>query len=193
MSPTTAVGIGGIDLTDDHYTVVQSLIRNKYNVLDSAGNVVLRGKQKFLKMKEEFPVVDSDGDPVFTVKAGGILDIAGDYTIVDEGTDEPVVTLEKNWTLLVQKWKLRDPETDAVIAQITSRGKLVSLLRSIVSLLQFLPHKYEITDADGAHVGTIAGKLSIKDRYVITIDDASSVPREAVVAAAMVIDAIENN
>jgi uncharacterized protein YxjI len=193
MQSTSGGEITGVDLTDDRYTVVQALIRNKYEALDSAGNVILRGKQKLLKMKEEFPVVDSDGNPVFTVKAGGILDIAGDYTIVDDQTDEPVVTLDKNWTLLVHKWQLRDPDTEEVIAEITSRGKLVSLLRSMVSVLQFLPHKYEITDAEGDHVGTIAGQLSIKDKYEITIDDASDVPKEAVVAAAMVIDAIEAN
>jgi uncharacterized protein YxjI len=193
MPPATDGSIAGIDLDDDRYTVVQSLIRNKYKALDSAGNVILRGKQKLLKMKEEFPVVDSDGEPVFTVKAGGILDIAGDYTIVDDRTDEPVVTLDKNWTLFVHKWQLRDPDTEEVVAQIASRGKIVSALRSMVSLLQFLPHKYEITDADGNHVGTIAGRLSIRDTYDVTIDDASTVPKEAVVAAAMVIDAIENN
>jgi hypothetical protein len=56
-----------------------------------------------------------------------------------------------------------------------------------------IPHKYEISDADGNHVGNIEGQFSIKDRYEITIDDASNVPKEAVVAGAMVIDAIQGN
>jgi uncharacterized protein YxjI len=185
--------IEGIDLNDDEYTVVQSLIRNKYKALDAAGNVVFRGKQKMLKMKEEFPFVDGDGDPVFTVTAGGILDVAGDYTLTDDATDEPVIVLDKNFTFLVHKWAIRDPETEAVLARIDSRGKLVSFLRSLSSLFNLLPHKYEITDGDGDHVGTIEGQFSIRDKYDITIDDASSVPKEAIVAAAMVIDALENN
>jgi len=37
-----------------------------------------------LKMKEEFPV-DADGNEVFTVKAGGIIDVAGNYVLSDAG------------------------------------------------------------------------------------------------------------
>ncbi|PSQ35467.1 hypothetical protein BRD05_04945, partial [Halobacteriales archaeon QS_9_70_65] len=65
--------------------------------------------------------------------------------------------------------------------------------RNNLPLGELIPHKYEITDADGGHVGRIEGQLSVRDRYEITIDDASSVPKEAVVAAAMVIDAIQGN
>ena len=188
--------ISGVDLSDDRYTVVQSLIRNKYKAMDEAGNVVLRGKQKLLRMKEEFPFTDADGEPVFTVKAGGILDVAGDYTLTDDRTDEPVVVLDKKWTLFSDHWKVRDPDTEALLAEITSKSKLVMFLKHmpyVGAFFQLLPHKYEIVDADGGHVGSVDGQFSIKDRYEVEIDDAESVPREAVVAAAMVIDAIEGN
>lgn len=188
--------ISGIDLSDDRYTVVQSLIRNKYKATDEAGDVVLRGKQKLLKMKEEFPFTDADGEPVFTVKAGGILDVAGDYTLTDDRTEEPVVVLDKKWTLFADHWKVRDPDSEALIAEITSKSKLVMFLKHVPyvgALFQLLPHKYEIVDADGEHVGSVDGQFSIRDRYEVEIDDASDVPREGVVAAAMVIDAIEGN
>jgi uncharacterized protein YxjI len=55
------------------------------------------------------------------------------------------------------------------------------------------PHEYEITDQTGDHVGDISGQLSLTDTYDISIDDASDVPKEAIVAAAMVIDAIQGN
>jgi hypothetical protein len=42
-------------------------------------------------------------------------------------------------------------------------------------------------------VGNIGGKLSFRDRYAIKIDDAGNVPKEVVIAAAMVIDAIQNH
>ncbi|EMA51046.1 LURP-one-related/scramblase family protein [Halococcus salifodinae] len=183
----------GIELTGDEYRVVQSLFRNKYRAYDSAGELVLQGKQKMLKMKEEFPFVGPDGDPVFTVKAGGILDVAGNYTLTDDATGEPVVVLDENYTLLTDRWKLRDPDTESVIAEITSQSTLVEALRYFSDVFSILPHKYEITDADGDHVGSIEGKLSLKDEYVVRIDDASDVPKEAIVAAAMVIDAIEGN
>jgi uncharacterized protein YxjI len=193
MTRSASGPITGLDLTDEEYTVVQSLVRNKYKAMNSAGNVVLRGKQKMLKMKEEFPFVDADGEPVFTVTAGGVFDVAGDYTLTDDATEEPVVVLEKHWTLFVHKWTLRDPETEAEIAQINSKHKIATFLRSLHWIFQLIPNAYEITDDGGELVGTIDGQLSIKDRYDITIDDASNVPREAVVAAAMVIDALEGN
>lgn len=188
--------IAGVELTGDRYTVEQSLIRNRYRALDAGGNVVIRGKQKMFRMREEFPFVDADGEPVFTVKAGGILDVAGDYTLTDDRTGEPVVVLDKRWTLFSDHWKVRDPETEALIAEITSKSKLVMFLKHLPyvgAIFQLLPHEYEITDPGGGHVGSIDGQFSIRDRYAIEIDDAGDVPKEAVIAAAMVIDAIEGN
>jgi uncharacterized protein YxjI len=190
---TSEYDIAGIELTDDRYTVDQSLVRNKYKATDSADNVVLRGKQKMFKMKEEFPFEDADGNDVFTVKAGGILDVAGDYTLSDDQTGEEIVVLDHNWTVFVDHWKLRDPGTEAVVAEIKSKNKLLEVARSFVGLANLIPEKYEITDADGDHVGSIDGQFSLNDQYEVTIDDRSEVPGEAVVAAAMVIDAIEGN
>ena len=193
MATADSVDIQGVDLTDDRYTVEQSLIRNKYAASDADGNTVLRGKQKMFKMKEEFPFTDGDGNEVFTVKAGGIMDVAGNYVLSDAQTGEDLVVLDNDFSIFQDTWTIRDTDTESKIAQIDSRGALVTLARHYVPLGTLIPHKYEITDADGGHVGNVNGQLSIKDRYEISIDDASEVPKEAVVAAAMVIDAIQGN
>jgi uncharacterized protein YxjI len=185
--------IAGIELDDDSYTVVQGFVRNKYKALDSEGNVVLRGKQKLMKLKEQFPFVDADGEEVFEVKAGGIVDIAGNYLLTDSRTGEDLVILDNDYSILQDRWTIRDAETEAKLAEITSRGAAVTIARNVVPFGHFIPHKYEITDASGDHVGDIDGQFSLKDTYQITIDDASDVPKEAVVAAAMVIDAIQGN
>jgi uncharacterized protein YxjI len=194
MATSERPSFSTVDLTDDRYTVEQSLIRNKYAAEDASGTVVLRGKQQLFKLKERFPFVDGQGNEAFTVRAGGIVDVAGNYVITDAGTDEQVVVLDNDFSILRDTWRVRDPETEAVLAEITSRGAGVTLARSLLPVVgPLIPHKYEITDADGGHVGRIEGDVSIRDRYRITIDDASTVPREAVVAAAMVIDAIQGN
>mgnify|MGYP000123809795 FL=1 len=194
MSETRTPDIQGLELTDDRYTVEQSLIRNKYRAEDADGNAVLRGKQKLFKMKEEFPFVDSDGNEVFTVKAGGILDVAGNYVLSDAQTGEQIVILDNDFSIFQDTWTIRDAQTEAAIARIDSRGAMVTLARSFVPIVgPLIPHKYEITDADGKHVGNITGQLSLKDRYDIIIDDASDVPKEPIIAAAMVIDAIQGN
>ncbi|QSG13265.1 Uncharacterized protein HSBGL_2871 [Halapricum desulfuricans] len=193
MSQRGAYTIEGIDLTDDRYTVVQSLVRNKYRAEDADGDIVLRGKQKMFKMKEEFPFVDSDGNEVFTVKAGGIIDVAGDYILSDARTGEDVVILDNDYSIFQDTWKIRDARDERKLAEINSRGAAVTLARNVVPFGGWIPHKYEITDVDGDHVGNISGQFSLKDTYDITIDDASDVPKEPIVAAAMVIDAIQGN
>ena len=184
--------ISTVDLSDDRYEVKQSLVRNKYAVRDSAGDVVLRGKQKMFKLKEEFPFVTGDGEDAFSVKAGGILDVGGNYAIVDAGTGEEVVVLDEDYSLFVENWTVRDPETGEALATIKSKNKLLSGLRHLVSVANFIPNKYEIFDADGGHVGDIEGQFSMRDAYTVTVDDASDVPKEAVVAAACILDALEN-
>jgi uncharacterized protein YxjI len=191
-SASNGYGISTVDLTDDSYEVRQSLIRNKYVVRDSAGDVVLRGKQKMFKLKEEFPFVTGDGRDAFSVKAGGILDVAGNYTITDAGTGEDVVVLDEDLSFFAENWTVRDPETGAELASIRSKNKLLSALRHLISVANLIPNKYEIFDADGAHVGDIEGQFSLRDAYTVTIDDASTVPKEPVIAAACILDALEN-
>ncbi len=185
--------LSAIDLGGNRYTVEQSLIRNKYKAYDENGNVILRAKQKLFKMKEEFPFVDAEGNEVFTVKAGGIMDVAGNYAIIDAQTGEQVAVLDNDYSLFQDTWTIRDGQTEAKLAEINSRGAAVTLVRNLVPFGEIIPHKYEITDQQGIHVGNIDGQLSLKDRYDISIDDASNVPKEVVIAAAMVIDAIQGN
>lgn len=184
--------ISTVDLDDDRYVVKQAMVRNKYVVRDSAGTVALRGKQKMLKMKEEFPFVNGDDEDAFTVKAGGIMDIAGNYTITDAGTGEEVVVLDEDYSLFAENWTIRDPDTGEALATIRSKSKLLSVARHLVVLANLVPNRYEIFDPEGDHVGDITGQLSLKDTYTVTIDDASDVPKEAVLASACVLDALEN-
>ncbi|QGA83878.1 Uncharacterized protein LC1Hm_2846 [Halomicrobium sp. LC1Hm] len=193
MSALSKYDIQGLDLTDNSYTVEQSLVRNKYKAMDAAGNVVVRGKQKMLKMKEEFPFTDGDGNEVFTVKAGGIIDVAGNYVLSDAQTGEDLVVLDNDYSVMQDTWTIRDAGDERAIAKIDSRGAAVTLARNLLPFGEIIPHKYEITDVDGNHVGSIEGQLSLRDRYEITIDNASNVPKEAVIAASMVIDAIQGN
>ena len=186
--------ITGIALDDDSYTVIQGVVRNKYKALDSAGTTVLRGKQELFKLKEKFPFVDADGEAVFTVTASSIIDVAGDYVLSDAATDEPVVILDNDFSMLQDTWTIRDPDTREALAEIDSRGAGVTLARNLLPFGELIPHKYEITDPQGGHVGSIDGQFTLlKDRYEVTIDDASRVRKEPILAAAMVIDAIQNN
>lgn len=182
-----------VDFTDDTYTVRQSFIRNKYGVYNSSGEKVLGAKQKLFKMKEEFPFTDPEGNVVFRIKAKRRLDIAGDYGIIDEETGDTVATLNKEFSIFKHVWRIKDPETDGLIATIESRGKLVGVLRSFSDLADLLPHKYTIYSADGDQIGSIKGKFSLKDTYKLELGELGNIPKEVVVAASVAIDALEDN
>lgn len=182
-----------IDLSDDNYTVKQSFIRNKYAVYNSDGVKVIGAKQKLFKMKEEFPFTDSEGNVIFRIKAKRRLDIAGDYGIIDEETGSTIAILTKEFSILKHNWKIKDPDTEALLATIESRGKMVGLIRTLSDIADFLPHKYTIYNSDRDEIGKIKGKWSLKDTYSIELGELGKVPREAVITAACTIDALEAN
>lgn len=182
-----------IDFSDDNYTVKQSFIRNKYAVYDSSGQKVIGAKQKLFKMKEEFPFTDPEGNTVFRIKAKRRLDIAGDYGIIDEETGDTIAILSKEFSIFNHIWKIKDPETEALWATIESRGKIIGLIRTLSDMADFLPHKYTIYNSDRDEIGKIKGKWSLRDTYDVELGELGKVPREAVVAAACTIDALEAN
>lgn len=192
MAESTAHGFSRVDLEGEEYEVKQSAVRNKYAIRDGDGEVVLRGKQKMLKAKEEFPFHTPDEEEAFRVKAEGILDVGGSYTITDAGTEEPVVVLDEDYSILVENWTVRDPDSGTALATIESASKPLSALRHLVGAANLIPNRYEIRDPDGDTVGAIRGEFSLRDTYTVTVDTDGDVPREAVVAAACVIDALEN-
>jgi uncharacterized protein YxjI len=192
MAQSETHGITALDFTDTEYTVEQSFVRNKYKAVNSDEETVLKGKQKLFKAKEEFPFIDGDGNEAFTVKASRIIDIAADYSLIDSQTGDEIAILDNDFSIFQDTWKIRDPNDQSMIAEINSRGALVTLAREKLPFGQWIPHKYEITDASGNHVGSIDGQFSFRDQFDISIDDASTVPKETVLAAAMVIDAIQN-
>lgn len=184
--------IGGIDLSDDEYVVTQAWIRSKYKVEDSSGNVVLRGKKKRFKMKEDFPFKTPDGDVAFRVKAQNIMDVAGDYNLVDEASGETFAVIQKEFTLFQHVYRIRSPDGD-LWATIESESAAVMALKSYVGILSILPHSYTITDGSGSEIGTIEERFSLRDKYDVSLGDTGDVPREAIMAAAVAIDALEEN
>lgn len=168
--------ITNVELNDNRYTIKQSLIRNKYKLLDSDDEVVLRGKQEMFNLAEEFPFVNGQDEEAFTVKAEGIMDVAGSYTLIDSATDEAVVVLDEEISMFVENWTVRDPETGSPLATVESKNKILSALRHVSDLANIAPNKYEIFNTNGEKIGEIAGQLALKDTYEVTMDESSEVP-----------------
>ena len=191
MADSTARGvIGGLDLTSDRYVIKRSLVRSKYRVEDDAGNTVLKGKKKRFKLKEEFPFTDPEGNVVFRVKATNLLDVAGNYTLIDEASGEAVAVIEKAYTLFKHVYRIRSPD-GTLWATIESESVLIMAAKEYVGFLALLPHSYSITGPAGSAIGSIEEKLTLRDVYEVEVGDAGDAPREAILAAAIAIDALE--
>jgi uncharacterized protein YxjI len=187
--------ITGLALSGTEYTVEQTgqdkNMRPEYEARDITGDTIFRCTYHTYDGEDPTPFVDEDGDELLTVTASGALDIAGDYLLTDSHTDEDIVILGNDFSLLRDTWRIRDAEGGALIATITSRGGLITMGRKLLPVGQFLGHRLNIADGDGTSVGTIESSAAIRDRYDITISDSSSVPVGPIVAGTVVIDAVQ--
>jgi uncharacterized protein YxjI len=184
--------IGGIDLSDDRYVIKQSYVRSKYRVEDSAGTVVLKGKKKRFKIKEKFPFTAPGGEVVFRIEAQNVFDVAGDYTLVDEASGDAFAVVEKEWTMFQHVYHIRSPEGERW-ATIESESALVMAAKEFFEILGLLPHSYSISAPNGERIGSITEEFTLRDVYTVDLDDTGDAPREAILAAAIAIDALEEN
>lgn len=199
MIDTQQYELSAIDLSGSQYTVEQTgrdkNFRPEYEARDVAGNTIFRTTYQMYEGKDEFPFVDADDTEICLVKAIDTWDIAGDYLLTDSHTDEELVILDNDLSLLQDTWRLRDVDDHSLLAEINSRGALITIARKLLPAGQGIAHKYDITDSEGNPVGSIEGEFALFDfdQYEITLTDTSSVPTEPVVIAAIVIDAIQGN
>jgi len=186
-----------IDLSGNQYTVEQSgkdkNMRPEYEARDVAGDTIFSSTYRMYQKKDEFRFVDTDGNDIFTVKASGTWDIAGDHLLTDSHTGEDLVVLENDFSLFQDTWRIRDPDDGSLLAEISSRGGLVTVGRKILPLGQWIGHQYEITDSEGDSIGAIESDFAIFDEYEITLNNTSPVPTEPIVIGTVVIDGIQAN
>ncbi|MFB6145034.1 MAG: LURP-one-related/scramblase family protein [Candidatus Nanohaloarchaea archaeon] len=201
VSQTDKDVIGGVDLSGDVYRVRQNFILNRYKVWDDDDELILRAKQKLFRLKEKVPFYNADGDVVFRVKGQKIIDVAGDYAVVDEESGDKVAVLKRNYTIFTHHWKIKSGDSDErLLANVESANEAVAVLRVLggfipvlPNIFAFIPHSYVIKNPDDREIGRIKGKFSIRDAYSIEIDDPEDIPKESLVAASIAIDALEGN
>lgn len=189
--------ITGLGLSGTQYTVEQTgtdkNFRPEYEARDVTGDTIFRCTYNMYEGTDSFPFVDADGTELFTVTAGGAWDIAGDYLLTDSRTGADLVVLDNDVSLFQDTWRIRDAEDGSLLTEIDSRGALFTVGRKLLPAGQWIGHEFELSDAEGNSIGTIESDFGAFDRYEIAISDASLVPVDPIVAAAVVIDAIQEN
>ena len=191
---------GSSFLTGDKYKLKQKLLSltNSYHVYEG-DEMILKARAKMFRLHEDIKFKTPDGEEVFEVKAEQITDVAGDYTLLKNG--EPLTTLEKKFSIAEHRWKIKaNDETERLLAKVESKSPVIAWLRVIGGYMPLLPnffalipHVYEIKTGDDRIIGKIEGKFSIRDTYEIEINDTNGASRDAILASAISIDALEGN
>jgi len=199
MTDTQQYELSATDLSGSQYIIEQTgrdtNFRPEYEARDVVGDTLFHTTYQMYEDKDEFPFLDADGTEICRVKAIDTWDIAGDYLLTDSQTEEELVIFDNDLSLLQDTWRLLDVDDQSILAEINSRGALLTLARKLLPAGQGIAHKYEITNSEGNSVGSIEGEFALFDfdQYEITLTDTSSIPTEPVVIGAIIIDAIQGN
>jgi len=176
-------------LTDDNYHITRSVRGDDYSVTHDDTELLAAN---LAELKDGRLTFTHAGTPVFQVERSTIDDSTG-YVIVDNETDTEAVAITRPDRTLSGSWEVREPETRALIAVIHSTDPLVNVAKAVTSFGKFREHGYNIVDSENTNIGTIAARHDFPAlTHHVHIEDASTVPKEAVVAATLAFDALES-
>jgi uncharacterized protein YxjI len=181
-----------------------TLMANKYELIatnpdGSDGRLLAFAQQKRMAFKEQvtFYTDDTKTQPVFSFKARKRVDLGSGYDVFD-ANGQSIGWFKKVFgkSLLRSSWQLSAPGLEA---DGTERNPTIAILRRIWEFVPFvgdvpLPFifHFDFTDrATGQPVLSVERRLSVRDRYRITVRD----PRlDFRVAAAMTValDALQS-
>ncbi|MEV0290452.1 hypothetical protein AB0H36_40520 [Kribbella sp. NPDC050820] len=181
-----------------------TMMANKYELIatnpdGSDGQLLAFAQQKRMAFKEQvtFYSDDTKTQPVFSFKARKAIDLGSGYDVLD-ANGQPIGWFKKEFgkSLLRSSWQLA---TAGLEADGTERNHTVAIVRRIWEFVPFvgeipLPFIFHFDYADratGQPVLSVERKVSVRDRYRISVPD----PRlDFRVAAAMTValDALQS-
>jgi uncharacterized protein YxjI len=161
-----------------------TLMANKYELITtnpdgSDGPLLAFAQQKRMAFKEQvtFYSDDTKTQPVFSFKARKTIDLGSGYDVFDaDGQSIGWFKKEFGKSLLRSSWQLSAPGLDA---DGTERNPTIAVLRRVWEFVPFvgeipLPFifHFDFTDRSGGQpVLSVERKVSIRDRYRITVQD----------------------
>jgi uncharacterized protein YxjI len=136
-----------------------SFMGNTFRIFDQGGNLQFFIKQKAFKLKEEINVFadEAQSNKRLTIKAGGIMDFSGSYSIEDAQTGESVGGGKRQGlkSLFRDEWEILDADGTAAGKVVETGGAMIFLRK----FLKIIPQKYEVT-YNGDTVGTIKQRFN---------------------------------
>ena len=160
-----------------HFVVKQKLTMmvNRYEIseADEAGNptrLMAFAEQKRMAFKEQVTFFTDAGKarPVFGFKARKTIDLGSGYDITDEsGAQIGFFRKDFGASLLRSTFHVEGPGFTGTGQE---RNQLVGLLRRFTDI-SFLPIHFDFVDPSGQPLFSVERKMSIGDRYRVTVPD----------------------
>ena len=127
----------------------------KFQIFDSAGNLVMFCKQKAFKLKEDIRLFsdESQTTEMLAIKARSVIDFGAAYDVEDSTTGEAVGSLRRKGlkSMFRDEWHLFDAR-ERQIGTIKEDSAGMALLRRFTIPMLF-PQTYHV-EARGKHVAT---------------------------------------
>ena len=178
-----------------HFVVRQklTLMINRYEISESdeAGNptrLMALAEQKRMAFKEQVTFYSDAGRSraVFGFKARRKLDLNAGYDITDErGAQIGYFKKDFGASLLRSTFHIEGP---GYAGTGQERNQLVALVRRFTDL-DFLPIHFDFVDTEGSPLFSVERKMSIGDRYRVTVPD-RRVDFRVAAAVAVALDAL---
>src|SRR6476660_6997886 len=152
-----------------------AMMTNRYEVVaanpdGSAGQLMGLAEQKKMALTEQvtFFSDDTKNRPVFAFKALKVMDLNSGYDITDEGGQQ-IGFFRKDFgaSLLRSTFHVEGPGFTGTGQE---RNQVVALLRRFTDL-DFLPIHFDFVDPSGQPLFSVERKMSIGDRYRVTVPD----------------------
>ena len=170
-----------------------TMMVNRYEIseADQAFNPVrlmALAEQKRMAFKEQVTFFSDVGKsrPVFGFKARKVMDLGSGYDITDEAGQQ-IGFFRKDFgaSLLRSTFHIEGPGYTGTGQE---RNQLVALLRRFTDL-SFLPIHFDFVDGQGQPLFSVERKMSIGDRYNVTVPD-RRIDFRVAAAVAVALDAL---
>ncbi|MEU6415064.1 hypothetical protein [Microbispora sp. NPDC046933] len=156
----------------------------------SEGEAVAFAEQKRMALKEQVTLYTDESRQATLAgfKARKVLDLAGEYDVVDDAGN-PLGMFRKDFglSLLRSTWHLQQPGLPTLTGR--ERNLAVALLRRFSDSLEWLPYHFDFSI--GASIAfSVDRRWGLRDRYAIEIRD-PRLDRRLVIAMAVALDALQ--
>ena len=175
---------------------VMTLLGASFHVYGEGGELLAYSRQKAFKLKEDIRVYADEQQTaeLLTIRADRVIDFSAAYSVIDATTGRKVGSLRRKGmaSLFRDSWEILD-DAGEVRGRMREDSAGLAMLRRLVDFATLLiPQKFTV-EVDGEQVATLKQQFNpFVHKFAVELhDEGVGVPRQLLVAAAILLLAVE--